>query len=366
MLGVVQFREILLWTSHAIFCRQVTKAAPLVFTVTDREDVLGTVTVPLDQIPSAIHKRRWVSLSKKNTTVSGELCFDCWVTSFQKQTEGGAKWSLKATGFMRDKMKRRSSIEMSSISLKGSRSVENLYSTPELSPNSPSVGSLKRASSGILGTANEGSKTNLSSNSPFRCPSSLETSTSTQRCVSQPTPVAIRNSKTTLIVPEITRTLSSSGFESNFTPATITPEITGLSPKCGPVSGGTRITLRGRNLGNCLEDIMSLSVCGCDLLSTLEYHSSAKLVCVTKPWNGCGPVVIVTKSAGRGSSTVTFSFETQQNNEGKEIEIPKRFIYLFIFVTVPWAYRRSSAPSQFHDPLPVQEGEFLFRSWVAE
>ncbi|KAL9986328.1 hypothetical protein ACROYT_G000465 [Oculina patagonica] len=91
------------------------------------------------------------------------------------------------------------------------------------------------------------------------------------------------------------------------------PEITGLSPKSGPSSGGTQITVRGCNLGMSKEEITSITVCGCDLYSTLEYHSPAKLVVTTKPWSGSGPVVIETKAGGRGISTLNFTFQDKSS-----------------------------------------------------
>ena len=73
--------------------------------------------------------------------------------------------------------------------------------------------------------------------------------------------------------------------------------------------------MRGCNLGKSNEDICSISVCGCDLLPTLEYHSPAKLVVVTKPWVGSGPVVLETASGGRGTSTLIFTFQDKPAGE---------------------------------------------------
>lgn len=256
---------------------KVTKPSALVFTVMDREDTLGTVSLPLAQIPSVAHRRRWMPLTSKNAQAMGDLCIDCWVLTFKKVTSAGqgGKWNslipfgLKGGTGTKDRSKRRTSIEAASISRKGSRSVENLYSMAELKPDPDNESEKSELSSSRLSPV--GSFTALAPFSLFK----------------------------PRLAPTLGQVLSSS----------LAPEITGLSPKTGPSIGGTQITVRGCNLGMSKEEIKSISICGCDLYSSLEYHSPAKLVVVTKPWTGSGPVVIETKSGGRGISTINFTFQ---------------------------------------------------------
>lgn len=258
---------------HTLCCFSfsvVAKAAPLVFTVMDKEDVLGSVSLPLAQIPSVAHRRRWMPLTTKNTQAMGDLCIDCWVLSFKKAETG--KWNnllpfgLRAGTGSKDRTKRRTSIENASISKKGSRSIEDLYTSPELKSDNEKVSPVTSSSS-------------RTSMAPL-----------------------------TLFKPRLAPTLG------QVLSASRAPEITGLSPKSGPRSGGTRITVRGCNLGMSKEDIVSVNICGCDLMSGLEFHSPAKLVVVTKPWSGSGPVVLETKCGGRGISTLNFTF--QDNTAG--------------------------------------------------
>eukprot|EP00732_Lithocolla_globosa_P004777 Lithocolla_globosa_v1_NODE_4564_length_1409_cov_6.716396.p1 type:complete len:339 gc:universal NODE_4564_length_1409_cov_6.716396:45-1061(+) len=86
------------------------------------------------------------------------------------------------------------------------------------------------------------------------------------------------------------------------------PEVSGLSPNSGPESGQTRVVIRGADLGLSKEDITELSVAGVDCRPSLVYFSQHKLECVTEPGKGSGPVIVTTKSGGRGSSTVQFTF----------------------------------------------------------
>jgi len=86
-------------------------------------------------------------------------------------------------------------------------------------------------------------------------------------------------------------------------------QVTGVSPKEGSTEGGTRLTIRGSNLGCDKDDVVGLFVCGSNVLSTLEYVSSSKLICTTKAHKPCtGSVMIETQIGGRGVSLVHFTF----------------------------------------------------------
>ena len=82
-----------------------------------------------------------------------------------------------------------------------------------------------------------------------------------------------------------------------------------MSPREGPSEGGTRLTIRGSCLGRTKVDVVGLYVCGSNVLSSLEFVSSSKLVCTTKCHKPCtGTVVVETQSGGRGVSLVQFTF----------------------------------------------------------
>ncbi|KAK0062725.1 exocyst complex component 2 [Biomphalaria pfeifferi] len=82
------------------------------------------------------------------------------------------------------------------------------------------------------------------------------------------------------------------------------PLVTGVSPKEGPP--GTRITIRGENLGNDPRDLIGLKICGMDCLLSAEWKSSSKIVARTGPGKGKGDIIAITRSGGKGSCTVGF------------------------------------------------------------
>jgi len=82
-----------------------------------------------------------------------------------------------------------------------------------------------------------------------------------------------------------------------------------VSPREGPASGGTRLVIRGSCLGRDQSDVVGLFICGSNVLSSLQFVSSSKLVCTTKPHRaGTGSVTVETQTGGRGTSLVTFTF----------------------------------------------------------
>ena len=51
-----------------------------------------------------------------------------------------------------------------------------------------------------------------------------------------------------------------------------------MSPSEGGMEGNERVILRGSNLGESKEDIVSVTVAGVDCSSTVEYYSSGQEV----------------------------------------------------------------------------------------
>lgn len=83
------------------------------------------------------------------------------------------------------------------------------------------------------------------------------------------------------------------------------PVVTGVSPREGPPL--TKITIRGENLGKGRNDILKVYICGEDCTLTAEWQSSSKIVCRTGQGMGRGEIIVVTRSGGKGTSTVGFT-----------------------------------------------------------
>ncbi|KAF1744993.1 hypothetical protein MXB_5512 [Myxobolus squamalis] len=88
-----------------------------------------------------------------------------------------------------------------------------------------------------------------------------------------------------------------------------TPDVTGISPSEGPP--GTKITVRGHNFGIDLNDLVSVFVCAHDCTKSAHWVSNGKLICFIDSINikgpEIGPIVITTKSGGRGVSMINFN-----------------------------------------------------------
>lgn len=83
------------------------------------------------------------------------------------------------------------------------------------------------------------------------------------------------------------------------------PKVTGLSPMTGPP--GTRITVRGENLGQSSEDIIKLTINGADCLPYLDWKSPKKIITRCTKSLGSGDIIVVTKSGGIGTCDVQFN-----------------------------------------------------------
>ena len=240
------------------------------------------------QIPSAAHKRRWLPLKRKHQQTPGDLCFDCWVSKFKKDKMWNMFAALTTAAPSSPQEKRRESIASASTGLKGSTSVLDICSKSLEEDRRESITDQDK-SHGLSESGRTSSNTDLNTNSPR--PAAVE-----KQVLSRPK-----------ILPTLGAVMSMKG----------PPEITGISPRCGPSSGGTKIIIRGCNLGRSQDDFLGVFVCSCESLDTLEYHSPAKVVCVTKPWNGTkpnpGPVVLVTKSGGRVSRLFSSNIKVIQS-----------------------------------------------------
>ncbi|XP_076044833.1 exocyst complex component secretory 5 [Oratosquilla oratoria] len=82
------------------------------------------------------------------------------------------------------------------------------------------------------------------------------------------------------------------------------PSVTGISPIEGVP--GTKVTIRGENLGTRPEDLIGLTICGVDCLMSAEWKSSNKIVARSGAGIGKGDIIVMTLQGGKGTSTVQF------------------------------------------------------------
>lgn len=125
------------------------------------------------------------------------------------------------------------------------------------------------------------------------------------------------------------------------------PVVTGISPKEGPP--GTRVTIRGENLGKQPNDLTGLSICGCDCLLSAEWKSPNKIIARSGPGKGRGEIIVTTSSGGEGTCTIQFRGYHETIGPLKESAV---WVEEAPIQSLSWN-RRSLSPSSFQmeDPL---------------
>ncbi|KAG8196222.1 hypothetical protein JTE90_007945 [Oedothorax gibbosus] len=165
------------------------------------------------------------------------------------------------------------------------------------------------------------------------------------------------------------------------------PKVTGLSPKEG--EPGTKVTIRGENLGTSQRDLLSLSICGVECLMYAEWHSPSKIVarCGAVRVPQYGDVIVTTKSGGKGTCTVQFKVSvrcivwdvivtTKSGGKGTctvQFKVSVRCIGLTdesaVWVDESWfGKNRPTSPSQLYpdDPLRLSDESSVERFPTAE
>ncbi|XP_007533648.1 plexin-B1 isoform X1 [Erinaceus europaeus] len=91
------------------------------------------------------------------------------------------------------------------------------------------------------------------------------------------------------------------------------PLIHTVEPLTGPVDGGTRVTIRGSNLGQHVQDVQhTVQVAGVPCaVDVQEYEVSSRLVCITEASGGevAGTVTVEVRGRGRGVSEHDFAYQ---------------------------------------------------------
>ncbi len=72
--------------------------------------------------------------------------------------------------------------------------------------------------------------------------------------------------------------VSEDSLQSSEIESPLIPEVSGISPREGPVGGGQRVVLRGTCLGECRSDVLRVVIADVDCSDTIEYHSQCKTI----------------------------------------------------------------------------------------
>ena len=89
------------------------------------------------------------------------------------------------------------------------------------------------------------------------------------------------------------------------------PEVTGISPKDG--FPGTKVIIRGENLGKDENDLLAVKICGVDCTLRSKQENSKKITTYTGKCNGKGDIVVITHSGGIGTSMIGFQGLVKKN-----------------------------------------------------
>ena len=89
------------------------------------------------------------------------------------------------------------------------------------------------------------------------------------------------------------------------------PEVTGISPKDG--YPGTKVIIRGENLGRDENDLVAVKICGVDCTLRAKWENPKKIITFTGKCNGKGDIVVITHSGGVGTSMIGFQGLVKKN-----------------------------------------------------
>ncbi|CAL4124677.1 unnamed protein product, partial [Meganyctiphanes norvegica] len=125
----------------------------------------------------------------------------------------------------------------------------------------------------------------------------------------------------------------------------LAPVVTGISPIEGVP--GTKVTIRGENLGKRPEDLLGLTICGVDCLMTAEWKTSNKIIARSGAGNGKGDIIVTTVQGGRGTSTVQFKGYQETMGPLKESAV---WVDETIFLNMAFGRKRPMSPATgLHD-----------------
>ncbi|XP_033125215.1 uncharacterized protein LOC117123421 [Anneissia japonica] len=290
------------WNEESIFSI-IRSDQQLVLTVKDKEDVIGSVCVPLEDISNSSNKRR-MSLGpyKKRPSLGGELIFDCWVTGYSKaipsimleHTDGEEMMEVQQTSG------RRLDTFLKHMSPKISRKYKEQM-------NNNRQFSLRRCNSTPFQIDQ------LGKDEKKEYGDNLIVQTTNTESVSEEEE-KVRKSK---IHVKLRKTFDHSKLAQSWEKRRSVlkePRITDVFPWTAHTGGGTKITISGENFGWRKSDIASLKFCDVECKENMMLISTKKLECCPPPaLPKDGHVVIETIYGSKVQSTTVCQYADLDN-----------------------------------------------------
>ncbi|KAK0070515.1 hypothetical protein Bpfe_000498 [Biomphalaria pfeifferi] len=253
------------------------------FTVTEKDDVLGNITIPVASLLTVkgVVKKGPLKNHKKCQNPQGELIFQCYVS--------------KQRPIMVAPQIRSNTMNNSGPQLTGfQRLRHNFTQSPTAQKQRKEEKEDKKKSSSL---ANFNKKLSKSIHDIFHL-GRLENRNDFQ---DEDQSGEGKNKRFSLRFPSVGSGLDDTGRE--------IPIVTHIVPNMANINGGTRLSIEGRNLGIGKSDILELILCGSDLLDTVEFESDNRIYVTTKPTSaGKGDLWIETAKGGQNVLKNIFTF----------------------------------------------------------
>lgn len=267
------------------------------FKMRDKDTTMGAVHISIDSLPTVRPGYTWYPLEpyKKVTTVHGELCLECWVSKTQPVTGKGSMPNSRETSV--EDFQNFVTSQVSHMTSQVTHLPGKVMDYLHFNKRSPNLARSHQANKGV----DSQTSTPYSSNQSLR-QSGEEDEMATSR--GSANGLKQHSSDSNLVV----KLKSDSNTPPSVTPAPTTgvseppqtddsafgkiplrecieklekepdddlpvPEVNGVSPNEGSIEGGTKVTLRGTNLGTELEDIKQVLLAGVDCTRGVEYLS---------------------------------------------------------------------------------------------
>ncbi|RUS86317.1 hypothetical protein EGW08_005902 [Elysia chlorotica] len=273
------------WNEESVI--QVANVSDHVFfTVTEKDDVLGQIIIPVASLLTVkgVVKKSSLKAHKKCPVPQGELIFQCYVSKQRptmvapqiRSSTGTLGSNAQLTGFQKLK--------------------QNFSPTPSMVQQKKEEKEEKRKSSSLANFNKRLSKSihDIFSLGKFGSGGNAEDDELKQQQVG-------KNKRFSLKFPSLGSGLDSSGRD--------IPVVTHIVPNMASVQGGTRLVLEGQSLGLGKSDIMELMLCDTDLLDSIEFESESRIYVTTKPTTaGKGDLWIETVSGGQNVIKNIFTF----------------------------------------------------------